>query len=421
MRATVEGARNHCLPRRLLPRARLLAGAFMIAAFVGWGCLTSAFAQTAGDEAARQAMRQGSEAMTTGNFDAAVTAYTRVTQSLPDYAEGYFNLGLAQQQAGKLDDARAALEHALRLKPGLRGANLFLGVVLYRQNHFKDAETYLLRETHIDPRGAKAYMWLGVCRLAQDDPQGAIAPLDKALALDPSDVDILYHRGRAYFLVANASYDAMFKLDRDSMRVHQVLAEANGQAYHTQEAINEFELAIKMAPRQPGLHEELADQYWIAGQLDKIAETYREELRIDPHAVSAMYKVGSFLVRTGDPEQGVAFLRGALREDASFVDAHYYLADGLAATNHDQEAIHEFELAIAADPSNDRAMSAYYKLSKEYRKLHRTPEAQAALANYQQLKAQLKVRQDQKTAQIVRKRTELPVDDPERASMSSEN
>jgi tetratricopeptide (TPR) repeat protein len=421
MRCREEGAPNHCLRRRWLPHARLLAVAFTVAAFFGWGCPASAFAQTAGDDAARQAMRQGSEAMAAGNFDAAVAAYTQVTQSMPDYAEGYFNLGLAMQQAGKLDDARAALEHALRLKPGLRGANLFLGVVLYRQNHFKDAETYLLRETHIDPRGAKAYMWLGVCRLAQDDPQGAIAPLDKALALDPSDVDILYHRGRAYFLVANASYDAMFKLDRDSMRVHQVLAEANAQAYHTQEAISEFELAIKMAPTQPGLHEELADQYWIAGQLDKIASTYREELSIDPHAVSAMYKVGSFLVRTGDPEQGIAFLRSALREDASFVDAHYYLADGLAATDHDQEAIHEFELAIKADPSNDRAMSAYYKLSQEYRKLHQTPEAQTALANYQQLKAQLKVRQDQKTAQIVRKRTELPVDDPERASISAEN
>ena len=408
-------------PRRwLLLRMRLLVVTFAIAGFLGESCVAAALTQAAGNEAARAAMQQGSEAMTAGNFDAAIAAYTHVTQSLPDFAEGYFNLGLALQQAGKLDESRTALEHALRLKPGLRGANLFLGVVLYRQNHFKDAETYLLHETHIDPRGAKAYMWLGVCRLAEDDPQGAIAPLDKAFALDPSDVDVLYHRGRAYFLVANSSYDAMFKLDRDSMRVHQVLAEANAQAYRTQEAISEFELAIKMAPRQPGLHEELADQYWIAGQMDKVADTYREELRIDPHAVSAMYKVGSFLVWTGDPTQGIVFLRSVLREDASFADAHYYLGDGLAETDHDQEAIHEFELAIKADPSSDRAMSAYYKLSQEYRKLHRLPEAQAALASFQQLKAQRKLRQEQKSAQIVRKRTELPVDDPEKASMSAE-
>jgi tetratricopeptide (TPR) repeat protein len=365
-------------------------------------------------------MQQGAAAMTSGNFDQAVEAYSSVTRLQPAFAEGYFNLGLAEEQAGHLPESRAALEKALRLKPSLRGAHLFLGTIDYKQDRFKEAEHNFLAETRLDPLSAKAFMWLGVCRLAQDNPQAAIPSLDKALALAPSDVDILYHRGRAYLLVANASYDAMFKLDRDSMRVHQVLAEANAQAYRTQEAISEFELAIKMAPKQPGLHEELADQYWIAGQMDKVADTYREELRIDPHAVSAMYKVGSFLVWSGDPTEGIAFLRSVLREDASFIDAHYYLGDGLAETDHDLEAIHEFELAITADPSNDRAMSAYYKLSQEYRKLHRMPEAQAALASFQQLKAQRKARQQQKSAQIVRKRTELPVDDPERASMSAE-
>ena len=78
---------------------------------------------------------------------------------------------------------------------------------------FKDAEASFLRETRIDPQNPKVFMWLGVCRLAQDDAQGAVAPLDKAHALDPRDVDILYHRGRAYMLVANASYAEMFNVD----------------------------------------------------------------------------------------------------------------------------------------------------------------------------------------------------------------
>ena len=38
----------------------------------------------------------------------------------------------------------------------------------------------------------------------------------------------------------------MFKLNGDSMRVHQVFGEAYAQAYRTQEAINEFELATKL-------------------------------------------------------------------------------------------------------------------------------------------------------------------------------
>jgi tetratricopeptide (TPR) repeat protein len=407
-------------PRQECVRSRFVLRGLLPAVLAG-ASLIPAPAQTAASEAVRQEMRQGAEAMTAGNFSAAITAYTAVTRKMPEFAEGYLNLGLAQQQAGQLDDAWAALEKAVRLKPGLRGANLFLGIIAYRENRFKEAESRLLLETRLDPRSAKAFMWLGVCRLAEDNPQGAIAPLDKAYALDPSDVDILYHRGRAYMLVANSSYAAMFKLDPDSLRVHQVLAESYADSFRAQDAINEFEVAIKMGPLQPGLHEELGDQYWITGQSDKVAAAYREELRIDPHAVTARYKLGSFLVLHQQTAEGVQLLRDTLRDDPSLADAHYYLGVGLANLNQDEEAAHEFELAVAADPANNRALSAYYKLSQLYRKLNRLQEAQATLKKFQQRKAEVQDRKDSKVAQIARKRMELPVDDAEKTAMTEDH
>ncbi len=358
--------------------------------------------------------------MSAGHFSDAVAAYTEVTHRLPDFAEGYCNLGLALEEAGNLDDARTAFESALRLKPALRGANLFLGIVDYRENRFKDAEARLLRETQIDPHDAKAFMWLGVCRLALDDPQDAITPLDTAYALDPKDEDILYHRGRAYLLVANASYDAMFKLDHDSMRVHQVLAEAYAQGYRNQEAISEFEIAVKMAPHQPGLHEELADQFWIVGQLDKAADAYREELSVDPQAESAKYKLGSLLVLNQNPTEGVEFLRSVLKDDPALSDAHYYLGRGLITLNQDKEAIEQLRLAVAADPANDRAMSAYYQLAQAYRSLHDTQNAEAAMKDFLRMRAQVKERQELHTAEIARKRSELPVEDPEKMAILAE-
>jgi tetratricopeptide (TPR) repeat protein len=390
----------------------------LLPAVLGSLCPVSVMAQQAANEALRQAMRQGNEAMIAGNFDGAVAAYSSVTQQSSGFAEGYLNLGLALYQADRLPEARAALEKALRLKPGLRGDNLFLGIIAYRENRFKDAEWRLKLETQVDPHSAKALMWLGVCRLAQDDPQGAIAALDKAYALDASDVDILYHRGRAYLLVANASYDAMYKLNPDSERVHQVLAEAYAQAYRNQEAIGELEVAMKIAPRQPGLHEELGDQEWTAGKLDKATEAYREELRIDGHNVTAMYKLGSLLVQGQYAAEGVQLLREALRRDPSLSDAHYYLGCGLMGTDRIGDAAREFQLTIAADPSNDRAMSSYYKLALAYRQLHQTQAAQEAIENFQRMRAQFKERHDKRAAQIVRKRTELPVDDLDKVALA---
>jgi len=386
-----------------------------LSALFGWLCLVSAaLAQTPANEVVSQAMRRGAEAMTAGNFKAAVAAYTSVTLGSPQFAEGYFNLGLALQQADQLDAARAALEKALRLKPGLRGANLFLGVIAYRENRFMDAEASLLLETHVDPRSAKAFMWLGVCRLAEDRPEAAIAPLDKAHELAPSDVDTLYHRGRAYFLVAKDSYAAMFKVDPDSFRVHQVLAESAAEAYRAEEAIAQYETAIQLAPRQSGLHESLGDQYWTSGNLDKAAEAYKTELEIDPSDTMAKFKLGSLEVVHANSAKGVPLLRQALREDPTLRDAHYYLGEGLLDLAQDEEAAHEYQLAIAPDPTDDRAMTSYYRLSQVYKMMHRTDDAHEALANYQRLKAQTQTRQDTRREQIVRKRSQLPVDDPDK-------
>lgn len=365
-------------------------------------------------------MREGGEAMAVGNFSRAVEAYTQVTQTQPEFAEGYFNLGLAERQLGQPDQAKAALKKALALKPGLRGANLFLGILDYRANHFADAEASLKREIHTDPRNAKAWMWLGICYLGEEKPQAAIPALDKAYALDPRDTDILYHRGRAYFLVANASYAAMFKLDHDSVRVHQALAEAYAQSYRNENAIQEFEIAVRMAPRQPGLHEELGDQYWIAGKLDAAATAYRRELELDASAITAQYKLGSLLVLNQEPAEGVRLLRRALATDPSLSDAYYYLGKGLMVLGQNEDAIHQFQLAIAADPASNRAMDAYYKLAQIYRNLHNAPAAQDAMQNFLRMRSQSGEKQDQLVSQIAHKRSELPVEDPEVAGIAGQ-
>ena len=408
MDAKVPKAR--ILPQRRIRRSLLFGVGFAV---LGPGCVAPA--QAVLDQTTRQAMQQGGESMAAGNFSAAVTAYSTVTQYAPTFAEGYLNLGLALFQAGQLDEATKALKKALQLKPSLRGANLFLGIIAYRQNHFKDAETRLLRETRLDPHGAKGFMWLGVCRLAANDAAGAIAPLDRAYALDPKDVDILYHRSRAYLLVANASYEAMFLVNRDSVRVHQILGEAYAQAYRNDEAIKEFKRAVEMAPAQPGLHEELADHYWIAGDVDKSAAEYRNELQVDPYAATSMYKLGSLLVRNQNPAEGTELLLRALKADPTLADAHYYLGDGLMDLEQDQDAIGQFKQAIAADPANDRAMSSYYKLAQIYRKLHDQGQAQDAMQNFLRMRSESKALQDNRAANVVRKRAELPVDDPDRS------
>jgi superkiller protein 3 len=379
--------------------------------------LPAAAAQTpVAETPTESAIRQGAAAMRAGAFSQAVEAYRQAVTLQPSFAEAYFNLGLALQQAGQLDQARSALEQALKLKPALRGAHLFLGTIAYQQSRFSDAEEQFLRETRIDPNCAKAFMWLGVARLAEEKPEQAIAPLETAHRLDPNDIDTLYHRGRAYFLLADANYTAMFKLDPDSVRVHQVLAEANATGFRTAEAITQYEIAVKLAPKLVGLHESLGDQYWILGSLDKAEAAYRAELDLAGTNPVARYKLGSLLVVHGNPGEGVALLEQVLTEQPNLTDAHYYLGEGLRQLERYEEAAEQYRLAIAADAASDRAISSYYKLAQIERKMGHAAEAQQALARYQVLKAQRQSRLDTRNEQIERKRSALPVEAWENSS-----
>ena len=63
---------------------------------------------------------------------AALAVFERLTEDFPELAEPYNNIALLQARAGRLDEARAALETALRNDPSLRAARSNLGDVYLR-------------------------------------------------------------------------------------------------------------------------------------------------------------------------------------------------------------------------------------------------------------------------------------------------
>jgi hypothetical protein len=62
-------------------------------------------------------------------------------------------------------------------------------------------------------------------------------------------------------------------------------------------------------------------------------------------------------------------------------------------------------------------MSSYYKLAQIYRNLHETQQTKEAMANFLRMRAAISQRRELHTAQIARRRAELPVQDPEKVAM----
>lgn len=92
--------------------------------------IEKALTQTPDDLQLRFAL--GVMRMELGDRASAVAIFTRLTQDFPDLADPYNNLAVLHASSGELDDAKLALEQALRLQPDHAQAQENLGDVLMR-------------------------------------------------------------------------------------------------------------------------------------------------------------------------------------------------------------------------------------------------------------------------------------------------
>jgi tetratricopeptide (TPR) repeat protein len=373
---------------QVVSRSIRLTSSVMLLVFLLLLPVVVALGQTAQiSPAITERFQQAAEAMRAGNLDRAGDGFASIVKDAPQFAEAYLNLGLVREEQGRHADAITSFKKALELKPRLRGANLFLGVAQFRSNQMDSAIVALHKETAAYPKDANAWMWLGVVELEKGNGQGAADALDRAAKLSPDNVDILYHRGRAHLFVSNESYSSMFKADPKSWRVRQLLAEASASAERHMDAIAEYEAAIKLAPNEPRLHEDLGTQYRLAGKTQEAEQAYLKELEIDPQNITAQYKLGVLAIEKGDAARGKSLIETALRVRPDLQHSDYNLGRAEILLGNDAAAAQHFERAASAAGSDpDVVEQSWYQLGIVYRRLHRIDEAQKAMAAFQKLK-----------------------------------
>ena len=333
-----------------------------------------------------QRFREASQAMRAGNLELAGEGFAAIAKDAPAFAEAHLNLGLVREEQGRHEEAIASFQKALTLNPKLRGANLFLGIAEYRLNRLDEAAPILRKEAAAFPKDAAAWMWLGVVQLARQHAEEAADALDKAAALAPTDLDILYHRGQAHLQVSKNSYERMFKQDPKSWRVHQVMAQTATEAERYDDAIVEYLAAIKLAPTQPGLHEELGSAYHSAAKIEDAEVAYRRELEIDPHNALAKYKLGVLAMEKGNGTQAKELIDAALREKPRLENSEYNLGRTEMLLDNNAAAAEHFQRATKNGSDPEAIRQAWYQLGIVYRKMHRMDDARQAMDVFQKLK-----------------------------------
>lgn len=99
---------------------------------------------------------------------------------------------------GKLDEAIASFQAAVRVDPGNEYAHNQLGILYAKKERFNDAFREFSRVVQIDHRNTYAILWLGILYLRQNDLNNAFKKFQEIIRIDPNNADAYYYLGAIY-------------------------------------------------------------------------------------------------------------------------------------------------------------------------------------------------------------------------------
>ncbi len=240
-----------------------------------------------------------------------------------------FERAVAEQVAGRLEDAAATCRALLAREPGHAGALQLLGVVTLRSGDAAAAVAHIERAAAEAPGRADIRHNLGFALRAAGRPAEAEAAYRAAVALDPDFAEAHYQlanllRDRRQFAQAEASFRRVLALQPDHHQAHNNLGAALGDLTRFAEAAEHFGRAVEIKP-------DYAEAYSNLG-----------------HALRAL----------GRPEDAEAACRHALALAPGFATAHLNLGLALQDLGRLDEALAQFRQALIAQPDYAKVIAS---------------------------------------------------------------
>jgi protein O-mannosyl-transferase len=217
------------------------------------------------------------------------------------------------------------------LHPSLLWVACGVAIILYsamtRQQigYWKDSETLLRHSLAVTGSGEVPLTFLGTALGQKGQPDEAIRQFQAALRLNP-----------------------------DFAPAHNELATTLGQKGQLDEAIRQFQEAIRIEPGYTLVHFNLGNAFLEKGQTDDAIREYREALRRklrmslgDPNLHN---NLGLALARKGQTDEAIDQYQEALRLAPDDPDIHYNLGLALGGKGQIDEAIRQLQEALRLKP-----------------------------------------------------------------------
>jgi len=231
----------------------------------------------------RGLLSQGRILLSQGQYENAKAALEGAVKAEPNSATVHYFLGVAQQSNGLPDLAEASFARALALQPQMAQASAALANLTARNGNLNEALRLAENARKTDPDLSSSYLASARALLRKGDARQAEAALQDALARDPASLPAL-----------------------------AMLLNLYSRQGRTQEALQRITGLIQQNPQNAGLHFLQALAYFFLKDLGKSEAGVRQALALDPKTPDAYTLLANIALARGSVEEAKTDLRAAI-------------------------------------------------------------------------------------------------------------
>lgn len=258
-----------------------------------------------------------------GRIKDAVAAYQAALRLQPNYPETHYNLGVAFARLDALAEAIIHYEAALKLQPVYPAAHNNFANTLVKVGRMEDALTHYAEALRQDPAFAEAHGNWGNALLQLGRAEESLAKFARALELKPGSADGLYNLGNAYAALGRMA-----------------------------EALEKYREAIAVRPDYAEAHVNAGNVLLQLNRLQEAVGSYERAVALRPELAAARFNLASVLLDLERWTEAIPHLEAALRLNPGGLDSRRALGFALAKLGRRREAIEHYEAVLKGEPGD---------------------------------------------------------------------
>jgi tetratricopeptide (TPR) repeat protein len=342
------------------------------------------------DAQAEAHLREAHRLLSENKPDAAIPEFRAILALDPSNIDALGNLGVLLFFQGQYAEAVPDLRAALERKPDLWKIQALLGMAERRTGDAQAARTDLEASfPQLQDQKVRVEAGLELVELysGAEELEKASSVIGTLRSLDPENQQVLYAAYRVHSDLAHEDILSLALVAPQSALMYQVMAHEAARRGETAAAIRDDREALRLAPKLPGLHYELAE---LLNSLPSTPETraetvaeYKRALEQNPQDEKAHLRLAAMAESGGDQKTALELYTRAVALQPDDAEACYGLGNLLAATNQPEKAVILLEHAAQVDPTD---ATIHFRLGTVYRRLGRDADAKREIDQYRKYK-----------------------------------